>query len=160
MPANRGNEPYCDNPSWPDPALSAPSNWGFHTVPNKNSSIGIRAKNLIDSKATENIMPTVVKIAIMELIARRDITIFSTAFLDLKLWLIFEYPKYPDINDVTMHKIEVIIWDFITHDFHILAALITHAGGVPNINPSTELFICAKAIVKLKSLELIISVGM
>ena len=52
VPANRGNEPYCDNPSWPEPALSAPSNWGFHTVPNKNSSIGIRAKNLIDSKAT------------------------------------------------------------------------------------------------------------
>ena len=26
VPAKRGIEPYWDNPCWPDPALSAPSN--------------------------------------------------------------------------------------------------------------------------------------
>jgi hypothetical protein len=26
VPANNGIAPYRDNPSWPDPALSAPSN--------------------------------------------------------------------------------------------------------------------------------------
>ena len=84
VPAKRGIAPYWDKPCWPDPALSAPSNCGFHTVPNKNSSIGISVKKRTDSNTTEKIIATVVKMAMTELAASNLIIIFSTAFLDLK----------------------------------------------------------------------------
>ena len=47
------------------------------------------AKNLIDSKTTEKIIAIVVNIAMTELTASIYITIFSTAFRERKLPLIF-----------------------------------------------------------------------
>ncbi len=75
VPVNRGTAPKLpDEPTWSARIAVC----GLQFRPNRNSVIGTFWKNRIASKRTDNTMPTVVKIAILDAAINISKTMFST----------------------------------------------------------------------------------